>query len=78
MQPVLMLAAPRVCRQLMVTVRTPGVVAVQLCFFFCFILPWTVDKIDNMSKFELTPEMQEELKELMEKVRRRVASIQRS
>lgn len=44
-------------------------VVLQLLFFFCFILPWTIDKIENMSKFELTPEMQEELKELMAKVR---------
>ena len=43
-------------------------VVLQLLFFFCFILPWAIDKIENMSKFELTPEMQEELKELMAKV----------
>lgn len=49
--------------------HTRADVVAQLLFFFCFILPWTIDKIENMSKFELTPEMQEELKELMNKVR---------
>ena len=31
--------------------------------------PFAVRTFDNLTKFELTPEMQEELKELVEKVR---------
>lgn len=42
----------------------------QGSFFACFVYPFMLRSLDNMTKFELTPEMQEELKGLMEKVRR--------
>jgi hypothetical protein len=41
----------------------------QGLFFFCFVYPFALRSIDNFTKFELTPEMQSELKDLLEKVR---------
>lgn len=40
-----------------------------MLLFLCYLLPWMLAKIDDATKFELTPEMQAELKELMKKVR---------
>ena len=43
-------------------------VRLQGLFFFCFVYPWALGALDNFTKFELTDEMQQELKELIEKV----------
>merc|ERR1719181_333935 len=42
----------------------------MLLLFLCYLLPWMLAKIDDATKFELTPEMQAELKELMKKKER--------
>eukprot|EP01051_Picozoa_sp_SAG22_P032542 SAG22_NODE_13782_length_395_cov_0.695946_1_plen_100_part_00 len=39
-------------------------------FFFFFVYPFLLRQLDNLTKFELTPEMQAELKELVEKKKR--------
>ena len=48
--------------------------AVETCacsqglFFFFFVYPFLLRQLDSLTKFELTPEMREELKELVAKV----------